>query len=361
MATGGRRVGLIIILLALVIIIILAVVGFFARDLIFSRFTSQESQIVPTAEAPQTYVKIVVLAQPVARGTQITESVLAMVSYPQSEMVEGLFYTDMNDVLELRAKYDLKQGIPLAPNLLMEETGGSYASLQIPKGMVAISLPLSRLTSVAYALQPGDHINIIASLLLLDIDTDFQSSSPNYTASVIAPGVSEEGTTTSTATITTEGESSKFGKALFDTSLNLPFYAVPSESQRPRLVSQSIINDAVVLWVGNFDAEQDIADEPVQETQTETVEDETTEPANPDIISIVVSPQDAVSLNYLMLADAEFNIVLRGYEDSDILATESVTLQYILEHYNIPYPTKLPYGMEPRMDFLEYPPLREGP
>ena len=358
MAGGGRRVGLIIILLALVIIIILAVVGFFARDLIFSRFSGQESQVVATAEAPQTYVKIVVLAQPVTRGTQITEGVLAMVSYPQSEMVEGLFYTDINDVIDKRAKYDLKQGIPLTPNLLMEDAGGSYASLQIPKGMVAISLPLSRLTSVAYALQPGDHINIIASLLMVDIDTDFQTISPNYTASITAPGVSEEGTTTSTASISSGGDASKIGKALFDTSLNLPFYAVPSEGQRSRLISQSIINDAVVLWVGNFKATQDIAGEQTQE-QTQAVE-ETTEVVTPDIISIIVSPQDAVSLNYLMLMEAKFNIALRGYDDTDILSTESVTLQYILEHYNIPYPTKLPYGSEPRIDYLEYPPLRDG-
>ena len=358
MAAGGRRVGVIIMFLAVILIIILAVVGFLARDYIFPKQATSEEV---AAEVIESYVKIVVLAQPVARGSQISEGVLAMVSYPQSEMVEGLFYTDMSAVIDKRAKYDLQQGIPLTPNLLLESDAGSYASLQIPKGMVAISIPLARLTSVAYALQPGDHINLIASLILVDLDTEFQTSLPNHTASVLTPGATgEEGVTSATASIRSGGDASKFGKALFDTSLNLPFYAVPSEDQRPRLVSQSIINDAVVLWVGNFSPKGDIVANQTTQQQVETTEGEAPPVYAPDIISIIVSPQNAVTINYLMLAGAKFNLVLRGFDDTEITSTDSVTLQYILENYNIPSPNKMPYSIEPRIDVLEYPSLREG-
>jgi len=65
---------------------------------------------------------------------------------------------------------------------------GSDTSLDIQAGRVAISIPIDRFSSVAYGLQRGDHVNIIASLLIVDIDTEFQTVLPNSTGGVIAPG-----------------------------------------------------------------------------------------------------------------------------------------------------------------------------
>ena len=73
-------------------------------------------------------------------------------------------------------------------------------------------------------------------------------------------------------------------------------------------------------------------------------------PLPPDVITLIVSPQDAVTLNYLMLAGANLNMVLRSAGDTDVQTTEAVTLQFILDQYQIPNPAKLPYGLEPRID-----------
>ncbi len=44
------------------------------------------------------------------------------------------------------------------------------------------------------------------------------------------------------------------------------------------------------------------------------------------------------------------NLVLRSAGDNEIRNTEAVTLQFIMDQYQIPNPAKLPYGMQPRMD-----------
>lgn len=358
MAAGGRRrSGRILILLAILLIVIIAVAGYFLRSQLFPT-VGTVSQDLPTPTPRTDLVKIVVLAQPVPRGSALTEDVLATINYPRAELVEGLFYLNVEDVVGKHVKFDLAQGVPLTPNLLSENPVGSYAAIQIPRGQVAIAIPVNRLTSVAYGLQPGDHINIIGSMLLVDIDPNFQSRLPNFTAQVTVPGpaTAEGGPTTASLTINSGGAVSTQGRAELDPTLNQAVYVLPSEEQRPRLVSQTLVQDAMVLWSGEFPANGKI-DTSVP-TPTPPPAEDGTQPAapveapRPDVITVVVSPQDAVTLNYLLLAGANLNMVMRSAGDIDRINTEAVTLQFILDQYNIPYPAKLPYGLDPRLDLL---------
>jgi pilus assembly protein CpaB len=67
-----------------------------------------------------------------------------------------------------------------------------------------------------------------------------------------------------------------------------------------------------------------------------------------------VTPQDAVAINYvLMNQGAKINLALRSAGDSKVVKTESVTLQFLMDQYNVPFPSKLPYGLEPRTDNLD--------
>jgi Flp pilus assembly protein CpaB len=361
MAAGRRKGGVVIIILAVLLIVILAAAFLLLRNQIFP---PPKAEAVPTPIPVLDTVKIAILAQPVSRGSEITEGVLLFVEYPRKDLTEGLFYTeDMKDQLKnKRAKYDLGQGTPLTPSIITDAPPGSYASVLIPRGMVAISIPITRLTSVSYALQSGDHVNIIGSLLLVDLDTEFQTILPNYTASVIVPGPpsAEGGGATATTTILSGGQPSAQGRTILDTTLNQALYVVPSEVQRPRLVSQTLLQDAVVLWVGDF-PEGELVPGPAL-TPTPLPEGAAPPPVElpPDIITLIVSPQDAVTLNYLMLSGAQLNLVLRGTGDDQRVPTEAVTLQFLLDQYGIPYPAKLPYGMEPRKDDLTYPPLLNG-
>jgi pilus assembly protein CpaB len=87
-----------------------------------------------------------------------------------------------------------------------------------------------------------------------------------------------------------------------------------------------------------------------------------TPPPEPEVVTLIVTPQDAITLNYLLYYQkylgAQMTLALRSAEDNTRVLTEAVTLQYLLETYNIPVPAKLPYSIEPRVDTVELP---EGP
>jgi pilus assembly protein CpaB len=147
------------------------------------------------------------------------------------------------------------------------------------------------------------------------------------------------------------------GRIEIDPTMNNPVFLLPSEKPRPRLVSQTMLQDIVILGLGTFTGAEDqpIAAPAPESQPTPTpasqAQDQTPpEKVVPDVVTLIVAPQDAVTLNYLMLAGANMNLVLRSAGDSEVKNTEAVTLQFILDQYQIPNPAKLPYGLEPRLD-----------
>jgi pilus assembly protein CpaB len=342
MAAGKRKTGRVFILLALVLILILAAAALLMRNQILGILIPQQAQVLPTSMPAQALQQIIVVAQPILRGEVITEAMLATVAYPQEEMVAGLFYTDMEQVLNKRTKFDLEPGTPLTPSLLTEAP--SAASFQIPAGMVAISIPIDKLSSVSYALQPGDHVNIIGSILLVDIDQEFQSILPNDLA--LVQKSTGSGETLATNDLTLNITPPVVGRIYQDPSLvNEYIYLIPSEPQRSRLISQTLVQNAIVLMVGEAPIEVQTT-EATGATPTPPAEATTAEVVRPDVVTLVVSPQDAIAINYLVESEAKITLVLRGAGDDQVNPTQPVTLQFIMDQYNIPYPSKLPYALE---------------
>ena len=364
MAAGKRKGGSLFILVAIILIVILAVVAFMFKDQIFGTLMPQQQEAVPTAPPVET-VDIVVLEQPVALGEQITSELISLKPMPKDSYTQGLFYTKAEEVIGKRARYPLQPGLPLTPGLLSEQDPGSYLGSQIPAGYVAIPVPITALSSVSLALRPGDHVNVIASLLLVELDSQFQSKLPNVSVPVLVPGPVCAGETcydkfpASMEIAAGEQSAVTVGRVETDPNFDYGFYVVPSEAQRPKLVSQTLVQDAIVLWVGKFP----LTDEPTLEaTPTPAPEGEETavveakEIVEPDQITIMVSPQDAITLNYLVLAGAQLNLVMRSPADNNVrIQTEAVTLQFIMDQYRIPLPAKLPYGLEPRIDEIAFP------
>ncbi len=358
MATRKRRSGIIFFLLALLLIIILVVVAFFMRDQLLALVMpkQQEEQPAVTAQEPAAVMEsVVITVQAISRGDLITEEMVGTAPYPQEYMVEGLFFTDLEDVIGRYAKSDMDQGRFLTQADLYEKGDGSFASFEIPDGMVAITIPIpSERYLVSYAIKPGDFINILASIKMVDLDQEFQTILPNSVATLLKREVYyQEGVPTNfDADLTLRVEGSNYmGRIYQDASIpNEYFYVVPTEPQRPRWVSQSIVQNVQVLWVGDLPIEEEKATPEVQAAET-APEGEVTEAPAPEVvkptrITVAVSEQDAISLNYLILTQADLNFVLRSAGDDQVTSTEPVTLQFIMDQYNIPYPSKLPYGMD---------------
>ena len=356
------RRGRVFIYLALILLVALAGAFLFLKSQ-----SATDEAVAPTP----VLVDIVIAQQNIPQGARITEEVLGKMSLPEGTDFGVMFrYDQMGDLLVGKvAKYPIEQGVVITKPMIGEageiaSTGPEWANLISP-GMTAISVPISRLSSVAYGVADGAHVNVIACFLFVDVDAAYQSILPNYTSLVAVMGeetssVSTASSSSSFSESTTDGAASvsrtdpSQGRVELDPSLNQPFYVIPSEAQRPRLVCQTIFQDVAVLKLGNFPVGGQEAVAPVDDEAPppEPGDEENQAPETPDVVTLVVSPQDANSLTYMLYGGAKLTLTLRGANDSSRVDTEAATLQFLLSQYAIPVPAKLPYASEPRIDSL---------
>ncbi|MEJ2758900.1 MAG: SAF domain-containing protein, partial [Anaerolineales bacterium] len=340
------------------------------------------TDVVATEQALQT-IPVVTLKQPVTRGEVISEAKLEIKNLPITEVSEGSSFNAISQVVGQVARIDLPAGTFLNDSMILEnveESDGSDHAWLIPEGMVAFPVPINRFSSVAYGLSRGDSVDVIVTMAFVDLDTQFQSITPNQTAGVLSPGanilIQEPGNVLTGQTYSnlvaqtgTGGTMSPQGRAELDALLDQPFYYVPSESQRPRVVSQRILQDLPVLNVGTFPVYNEEGQKAVIVTPTpEGYQPPEGEPVvttpmtlPPDIVTLIMWPQDAVTLNYLLYTGAEITLALRASNDSGRVDTDAVTLQYLMDVYRIPLPVRLPYGTLERVDDLQSPVLENDP
>ncbi len=338
------RRGRILIFVLLIILIGLVVVFFVVRGLI----TGQQA-----AQPPTTNVEVFVAGQNIPQGATITEDELATISLPQDKVSAVEFTADEKSQLVGKvAKFPLDQGVVITSSMIAESTQGvaiagpQWAAL-IPPGMTAFSIPASRLSLASYGVADGAHVNLNACFLFVDVDPSFQTITPNLTATLTATGFPQNALPI--LTLGVGGTAGPQGRLELDPSLQQPYYLVPSEAQRPRTVCQSVLQNVVVMKVGNF-ALTSAAPQAQQQQQQAAV-------VAPDVVTLIVSPQDAVTLQYMIYTNAQMMMALRNPSDESRLATEAATLQFLLSQYNIPVPAKLPYALQPRIDALSAPVL----
>jgi pilus assembly protein CpaB len=297
-------------------------------------------------------VQVFISGQSIPQGGKITEDALSTITVPADKVSAVEFTVDEKSQLVGRlAKFPIDQGVVITSSMVTESAAGiaiagpQHASL-IPPGMTAASIPASRLSLNAYGISDGAHVNLNACFLFVDVDPSFQSITPNNTAVLTATGFPED--TLPVLTIGVGGTGGVQGRLELDPSLQQPFYFTPSEPQRPRPVCQTILQDVVVMKTGDFPLTVAAEGAPQQPQAAGQA---------PDIVTLIVSPQDAVTLSYMIYTNAKISLTLRNPSDQSRLATEAATLQFLLSQYNIPVPAKLPYGLQPRIDALASPSL----
>lgn len=326
----------------LLIIIIGLVVGFVAI---------RQFVVTPEPEQPL-YVEVFIAGQPVSQGGKITEDLLATITIPQDKVITVMYTREeMAGLVGKVAKYPLDQGVVITESMVSDGSaavpisGPQWASL-IPSGMTAVSIPADRLSLAGYAVNNGAHVNINACFLFVDIDPAFQSALPNQTATLTGTGFSGEGLPVLSLGVAASGSSQ--GRLELDPSLQQPYYLIPSETQRPRMVCQMLLQDVVVMRVGDFPLDPTTNLSAPAVAVAPAVEGEQAQaPVGPDIVTLLVSPQDSITLSYLIMTDAELSLTLRNPSDQARQATEASTLQFLLSQYNIPVPAKLPYSLDP--------------
>lgn len=315
-------------------------------------------------------VYVVVAGQDISRGSLIPEQDGVVVSQmPRDLVIETMISGEDEEelksrVIGRRARMDIARGLFITEGMLTEDTGdllgtGSDAAMAIEPGYTAISIPWKRISGVAFALRAGDQVDVLISFLIISVDADFQTELPNETTALsalggipqqfgphvtipLSPGLEDEERRVG-------GQFWPYGRVEIEPELGLPIHLIPQENQRPRLVSQRLVENATVLKFGNFSTVDLVGQEipMVDLPEGEEATTETVKPALPDIITLIVTPQDALALNWAVKAGADLVLTLRSPDDPAITETSSITLQYLLENYNITVPAKLPYALTP--------------
>jgi hypothetical protein len=177
-----------------------------------------------TAETPgavstsiQVARNVFVIGFPVSESGEVNEDRILVAVSPDEAVVLSLLF---------EAEIRMRLSIP-------PESAASVT----PDGTVAISVPLDHITSTAFAVQDGSYVDLIATLLFVDID---------------------EGTQQLVATETPD--------------------ATP--------VTQRVVSNALVVHVGAVP------------------------PSETDVITLAVSPQDAVKLTWLVEANIPLTLIL---------------------------------------------------
>lgn len=316
-----------------------------------------QATVGPTP-TPIPIVRIAIALQNLPRGyrfpTRIEDltDIVTYTEWPESAApFNGLYESDggIEKLLGRIARTEIFREQPILTTLLVDDLTqiaavGSDAAAVLPTDRVMVSIPVDRITSGAYGVQDGDHVDIILSLLFVDVDEAFQSIQPNtITLFTINP---TDNTIDLLEGIEGRPEQTLFGSAIIG----------PSEQQRPRLVTQRTIQDAFVVHVGDFPPDgQFIGEKPTPtpipqgtaESENGTPPPAPTPVPRPDIVSLGVSPQYAVVLVWAIEAKLPLTLALRSAGDVSQQTTTPVSLDYILNEFNIRVPGRTDYSVEP--------------
>jgi Flp pilus assembly protein CpaB len=308
-------------------------------------------------------ISIVVAVQNINRGQVITPDVVDFRDWPAVYAPQTAI-TSYEDVIGKIARVDVFREQPILFSMVTENLNdlgavGSDAGALLPQGRRLVAVPIDRLTSVGYALQAGDRVDLIVSFLFVDIDPEFQSLTPNEIA-LLSVTVDDLGSRQIQPVLAYSGrvENRNFPPPLGAVGS----ITVPSESQRPRLVTQMTIQDALVLHVGTFPADGRLFNRPTPQpvsTQASEITPSapqtaggtpvapTATPIPPDIVAIAVSPQEAVVLTFFIESRFPITFALRPANEIGSQNVAQVNLEYVLSQYRISLPRRLDYSVEP--------------
>lgn len=323
---------------------------------------------VDSAEPVETIpplVEVVVSLQTVPRGHQMTADILALDMRPV-ESVGTNVITNIEDAIGLYARTDIYQGETLTYDTLVADitqiglqTFGPSAL--IPPGYVAQAVPMDRLTSVGYGMSEGDYVDIMVTFLFSQIDEEFQTYLPNDAAFYLEEQIEAVEEAGSPAILLTQPVIflvSPLGRFEELPTGDLAHISPNLEDIAPRTVPVTmIIQNARVIQVGQYEVPPDPADliptatpEPLEEGQaTPTPPPASTPTPTPmpdDVVVVALQPQQQLLLRYAVGVNAQVFFALRGVNDGQLYSVENMTLDFLLERFNVEVPPNLGFSVE---------------
>jgi hypothetical protein len=282
--------------------------------------------------------QVIVALQPIGRGSEFVAGSIGRRDWPANNVPPDII-ADEAETIGKVAKTDIVQGQVIVRSMLVDVFGAGEASFQIPAGRVAVAYPINRQKSVSFAIQPGDFVDILVTSFFVDVDEEFQTTLPNKLSFLLPEIDPETGEETGRFNLSEEIDEGRFVVAAGD----IPAIVFARETQIPRRVAQLTVQAAKVIRVGPW------IEPPPPAPPAEGEEGAPTPtPPLPDVVTLAVTPQDALVLLWLRQSAIYSEMALRaaGEENADHL-TEAVTLQYMLTRFNIAVPPKIEFIMQP--------------
>ena len=319
----------------LILLGILLLVGALAVLVIFPQvLANQQPTETPTPTPEVKTTEILVAAQNIPRGAVISPDAVIPSKWPNDSLPPAdLITTDPQKVIGKIARTDVLRGQPMLSSLITSDskalaaTGGD-ASLFIPAGKVAMAFPITKLTSVGYAIGAGDHVDLIVSFAVVEVDQEGQFPVMPFNRDMVDELVSA-------------------GLQPADAVARV-LSKLDTAAIRPRLLSQLTLQNVEVLHVGDWPAGGILP----QVTPTLSPEQQsaqvqaaagtpTATPPRPDMVILLIDQQQALILQWLQQeGNVALNLVLRGAGDNAPVSTDTVSYQYILTNFNITVPPK---------------------
>lgn len=365
----------------IIVVVLLLVVGGIAAFVLLSRNNqgggtppvpgqTQVAQPNPAATAaatstpaptPVPVIDIVVALQKINRGQVITPDVITVRSWPDTAAPISAII-DPELVIGKIARTDIERESPIKSTDITGSLSdlaamGSDAAAIMPPGTRLVSVPITELSSSGLAMRPGDRVDVVMTSLFVDLDEDFQSMLPNDIQFLV---LSDNGFTLAQP-VDGRFDTIPFSYVLGEDNIQSAFPVVirPNEPPRPRLVTQITVQDALVIWIGEFpedgrlfkpaeelEATPDAAAAPTP-TQAGAAPTATGGAVPVQYLSLAVSAQDAVALTYMVEANIPITLLLRPANETGRSTVQQVDLDYLMNAYRITVPRKLPYGLEP--------------
>lgn len=329
---------------------------------------SEPGEPPPTPTPEFNFVPVVVTTIALPPGTRIEPDFIRVEMRPDDNVAvrAGYAFSAPEDVVGriTRTRVDRGQEIldsMLALSTVDLATMGSDLALYVSQGQVAIAFPIDRYTGAAYALRPGDMVDVLATVGVIDIDPEFRTALPNFYRPVSQILLQEGGTF-----LLNQGVE---GRLEIIPGVNLVAMISPRGAltwtgdellQIPRRITQLTVQQAEVLWMGTWEDPGDlnpaeptpVPGEPVEPIPTPTPLFQRAE-RFPDVVILSLSLQDALTLKWAMDRGVRMDLALRAQGDISDHSTVSISLPQLVEQGGLTIPEPLEFDLMPRADEVE--------
>jgi Flp pilus assembly protein CpaB len=389
----------------IILLVLVLVVGAVAGYLVLDRFVLNPPQTpgetqpaeevgeepgipVPAATPAPAPVPVVIAKIDIPIGERIRLDLVEIEERPDDNIaLRGEFAFSDPAMLEgMIVRVPISKGQEILRDMVADNPtdivdSGSDLALLIGAGKVAVAFPIDKFSGTAYALRPGDLVDAMMTVRVVEIDPEFNTALPNITQRVI-----ESELLAGQAFLFPETTQ---GRLEFVTDINQVVELVPSDEIAfqdtepgkpiPKRVTQLTIQQAEVLWVGTWrdprefekaaedetaapdelaleSEEADVAAEGIaEEAVPERFE------TKPDVIILGMFTQDALAMKWALERGIDIDLALRAQGDTTPFVTTGVSLPEIIAQGNLVVPEPADFDLYPRVDDIKAPGLPANP